>query len=351
MDRKLTLIYSPCQVSKHYQKTRQTVDWEICFPPCTPLETPFQLPYFFVQITFKCRDFQTDVPFNVMFRSVLRALTHDHVPSLKLAIKNCPLECMATVTLEILHLQKTFGSNDDGCEKLSPSYHLNIRGRSIKNITLSQLYQTSMLYYLRRANLETCTYMQYTLEGSQLMTEDAYYRQNEFGIKLDFRCPHKTRSLEFNLQQRNLCLIFILGIGSLVDFANPARKWRWNMFEIKIDCCQVCIPVVLLAIKYLLNTLSYFQAFLPADRFLRIASPDHRNFGWKSTWPVGRLYNPDILFYKSGDSVSKLCICINTHWEYLWCDPIYPMVSSRGAPSPYERCTTCESHSHMLPKS
>ena len=59
MVEKIELIYSPNQVSNHFKKTDQTVDWEICFPYY------FEPVELLVEVTFKCRDFQSDVTFNV----------------------------------------------------------------------------------------------------------------------------------------------------------------------------------------------------------------------------------------------------------------------------------------------
>ena len=102
MVKKIELIYSPCQVSNHFKKTDQMVDWEIRLP------SYFKPVELLLEVTFKCRDFQTDVPFNETFQNVLRPVNLDHVPrtraNVTVAIKNCPLECMETVTMEMLHL-------------------------------------------------------------------------------------------------------------------------------------------------------------------------------------------------------------------------------------------------------
>ena len=100
MKRKLSLIYSPCQVSDHYQKTNETIVLEICSPSFKVSREPGKLQgtvKCLVEVTFKCRAFQTDVEFSEMFSCVLRALKLDHVLrqrlSVTLAMNNCPAEC------------------------------------------------------------------------------------------------------------------------------------------------------------------------------------------------------------------------------------------------------------------
>ena len=127
MVKKIELIYSSCQVRNHFKKTDQTVDWEICLPRYSePVE---------IQVTFKCRDFETDVPFNETFQSLLRAVNLGNVPRSRLNVtvemKNCPLECMETVTMEMLHWTNTLRSSDDYADSSSRSLHLNAPGRLV----------------------------------------------------------------------------------------------------------------------------------------------------------------------------------------------------------------------------
>ena len=111
-----------------------------------------------VEVTFKCRDFQTDVPFNEMFRCVLRALKLDHVLRQRLrvtlAMKNCPAECIKTVTMESLHWMKMVLRKDDDSDTYGISYHLKAPRRMIETFTPSQLYQTTMLNWLQRSSSE-----------------------------------------------------------------------------------------------------------------------------------------------------------------------------------------------------
>ena len=353
------MIYSICQVSNHYQKTIQPtcIDWEMSLESYNEAKRSGKVGEILLELTFKCRAFQTDVSINETFRSALHVLKWDDTmlsPRLivTIAMKHCPVECMAMVTLEVPNWLKA--SRCNGLEQFCPSCR-DVRGTAMKNITSSQLYQTSLAYYLRRANLEPCTHMFYTLEGSNLMTKaKSYLCHDHASINLDFRCPHKTRSLASGLLPRNLCLMIFQGIASLVDciYRLPRLKGR-PTFEIDLFFCQSCIPVVGLALKYLLNTLSFFHAFLPIDRLLILRSrydPDNRTFYWFSTRPVGWLDSADILFYNGDPPRTKLSICANTDPESFPYDPSYLMVSSRQEFRPFGRCCRRESHSHLLPK-
>ena len=273
MVKNIELIYSPSQVSNRFKKTDQTVDWEIC--------EPFEL---FVEVTFKCRDFQTDIPFNETFRSVLRALNPDNVSRSRLdvtvAMKHCPVECMEAVTMEMLHWMSTFRHSDNRSERLSRSFHLNAPGGSMKKLNLSQLYQTSIVKCLRRAHLGILPHirrMQYRLEGFQLISETVFF--NLTGgvwsglVNLDFCCHYKTSALDLRLLQRNICLVFFLGIASFREFIRPLpRSNRFLTFQIKIDFCQICIPVVIAVLRFLPNTLSHFHVFLPIDHAFSLRS-------------------------------------------------------------------------------
>ena len=119
---------------------------------------------------------------------------------------------------------------------------------------------------------------------------------------VDFCCHHKTSPLDLSLLQRNLCLVFFLGIASFVEFTRPLPKFRrFDMFQIKIYFCQICIPVVIAVLRFLLNMLSHFHVFLPIDHSfgLRAICSSNNSYyvNWYSTWPVGCLYIPDNLFY------------------------------------------------------
>eukprot|EP00117_Sycon_ciliatum_P046293 scpid108738/ scgid2971/ len=106
MERKLTLIYSPCQVSNHgnhYQETHPTMmDWDMWFASTDVSGKPCELGKLqeklemLIEVTFKYRAFQTNVPFNETFRCVLRALRLDHGIrrrlNVTLEMKNCPAE-------------------------------------------------------------------------------------------------------------------------------------------------------------------------------------------------------------------------------------------------------------------
>ena len=330
MERKLTLIYSPCQVSSHgnhCQETHPTMDWDmglastdVSGKPCElgKLQENLEL---LIEVTFKCRAFQTEFPFNETFKCVLRALKLDHGPIRRLsatfAMKNCPAVCMPIVTMESLNWMKAFRRNDDGFENGCMSYHLKAPRRSIENLTPTQLYQTSMWSWQQRANSEIdlhSTFMNYRLEGSHLTTETWFYGSGENTIIISFG-HHKTGFLDLSLLERDLCRVFFLGIASYVDLAQSLPELTsWDSLQINIDICDICIPVVASALNCLLNTLSYFHVFLPIDCALKSPSmytPFSQDLTWKSTWPVGRFDIPDILYLCFAGSHILLHICVD----------------------------------------
>ena len=325
MERKLTLNYSPCQVSNHYQKTHQTIDLEICFLRWDLIEKPCK-PYFLVVVTFKCRDFQTDVQFNETFQSLLHSVNIDHVShpraNVTVEMKNCPLECLETVTMEMLHWRNTLLSSDDCAKTLSRSFHLNSPERSMNKLTLSQLYQTSIVNCLRRANAEpfpNTIGMVYRLEGSQVMSESVVFDSTggvwSWLVNLYLCFHHEISALDLNLLQQNLCLVFFLGVASFREFTHPLPKLnRFDAFQIEINFCQICIPVVRAALGFLLNMLSYFHVFLPNDHAFSLCAVygvyQSYAVNWNSTRPVGCLEIPDNFFYNRDDPLPKIDIFI-----------------------------------------
>ena len=314
-----------------------------------------------IEVTFKCRAFQTDVPFNETFKCVLRALKLDHGPrrrlNVTLKMKNCPAECMPTVTMESLNWMKTFRRNDDSFEYGCMSYNLKAPKRSIENLTPTQLYQTSMWSCQQRANSEIdlhSTFINWRLEGSHLTTETWFYGSGDNTIIASFG-HHKTGFLDLSLLERDLCRVFFLGIASYVDLAQSLPELTsWDSLQINIDICDICIPVVASVLKYLLNTLSYFHVFLPIDCSLNSPSmytPFSQDFYWKSTWPVRRFDIPDILYQCSDDSHILLHICVDA--ESVRSNPPYLMLSSGCSPySSYDRNTRrYQAYSQLLPKS
>ena len=213
----MTLIYSPCQVSKHHQETHQTVDWEICFLLGQIFWTTDQLPELLVEVTFKHRAFQTDVPFNETFKSVLRVLKLDQVHSkylprlnVTVVMKDCPGQCMETVAVEVLHWRNML-QRSGGWPEPYRCFHLKVPGRLIMKLTPSQLYQTSIPNCIRLANSKPFPIsinMFYRLEGSHLMSKtflfDSVRKQLLGEVNLDFCCHHKKSSLDLSLLQRNL---------------------------------------------------------------------------------------------------------------------------------------------------
>ena len=139
MVRKIELIYSPNQVSIPFKNLNQTVDWEIRLP------SYFKPVELLVEVTFKCRDFQADVPVDKTFHNVLRALNLDHVPrtraNVTVAIKNCQLECMETVTMEMLHLSNAPRRRCDIPDTIYRSFYLKASGRSRKKFNSRQLHK------------------------------------------------------------------------------------------------------------------------------------------------------------------------------------------------------------------
>ena len=354
MVKKIELIYSPCQVSNHFKKTNQTVDWEIRLP------SYFKPVELFVEVTFKCRDFQTDVPFDKTFQNVLRALNLDHVPrtraNVTVAIKNCPLECMETVTMEMLHLSNARRSSGDIPETLYRFFHLTAPGRSMKKLNSRQLYQTSIVHWLLRGNLELFPFtisMLYTVAGSQQMRETVYFYMKgdvwSAQVDLDVCCHRKKSALDLSLLQRNIRLVSFLAITSFRGFMHPLpRLNRFDTFKIELDFCQICIPLVIAALRFLLNTLSHFQVFLPIDHAFSLravyGASDSNDVNWNSTWPVGCLYIPNNLFFNMEDYRPKLRLYVGSNSN----PPQYDQ-SSRGL-SAHDRHTKLESFSYMLPK-
>ena len=360
MKTKLTLIYSPCQVSNHYQKTRQTVDWKIrsssferSGEPCE-LGTLQVTAELLVEVTFKCRTFQTDVPFNETLRCVLRALKLHHVlrqsTSVTLAMKNCPAECIKTVAMESLHwmnmvLRKCYDYDTGGifCNLKAPR-------RMIENLTPSQVYQKSMLNWLQRASSEIALpikSMRSRLLGVHLATWTEHYGsgRNVMQIRISH---HKTNSLDISLIQRESHLVLLLRIASYVAFAKPlSERTRGDSLVIKIEICDKCIPVVVSALKYLLNTLSYFHAFLPFNCSMHI-KPSSCAFSWKSMWPLQRFDIPDILFHYIDRSHIQLHVCVCAESAQL--DLNYPMLPI-GYISYFRDTRRYKSHSKLLPKS
>ena len=348
MVKKIELIYSPSQVSNHFKKTDQTVHWEVSLP------SSFEPVDLLVEVTFKCRDFQTDVPFNETFQDVLRALNLDHVPrprlNVRLAMKSCPVECMETVTMEILHWRNTFSRSDNRPERIFRFFHTNAPGRSMKKLTPSQLYQISIVNCMGRVNSEllpNTINMLYGLKGSKLMGDAVSFNLNDEAwsglVTLEFGCHHKTSALDLTLLQRNLCLVFFLGIASLGEFTHPLPNWeRWNTIQIILQYGQSSIPAVTRALRFLLNTLSYFHVFLPIGLLFclrAMSSPCNGNdFYWNSMSPFGRLEVPDVPLFGS-----YVTFHIN-----IFVFSEYPDQLLSGYKKGNPRL---ESHPHLLPKS
>ena len=217
MKRKLTLTYSPCQVSNHYRKTNETIDLEIWSPSFKVSREPGKLQVtveLVIEVTFKCRAFHTEIPFSEMLRSVLRAQKLDRVLrqrlSVTLATKNCPAECIKTVAMESLYwmkmvLRKYYDSDTCGifCNLKAPR-------RMIENLTASQLYQTTMLNWLQRAKSEIALateWIHYSLDGFHpaFWTERYASGENVMSISISH---HKTSSLDMSLLLRESRLVF-----------------------------------------------------------------------------------------------------------------------------------------------
>ena len=147
-----------------------------------------------VEVTFKCRTFQTDVPFNETLRGVLRALMLDRVlrqsASVTLAMKNCPAECIKTVTIESLYWMKMVRRKC--CDSDTGGIFCNLKAprRMIENLTPSQLYQKSMLNWLQRASSENARpikSMRYRLLGVDLATWTEHYGSGRNVMKIRIR--------------------------------------------------------------------------------------------------------------------------------------------------------------------
>ena len=274
MTRKLTLIYSPCQVSNHYRKTNETIDLEIWSPSFEVSRESGKLQgtvKCLVEVTFKCRAFHTEIPFSEMLRSVLRAQKLDRVLrqrlSVTLAMKNCPAECIKTVAMESLYWMKMVLRKYYDTDTYRLCCTLKAPRRMIENFTPSQLYQTTMLNWLQRSKSEIALpteCMHYMLECFYLATwtESIYDRGlNQMNIGISH---HKANSLDMSLLQRESRLVFLLRIASIVDRAKSLPEGTSSLdLVIQICICDNCIPVVSSALKYLQNTLCYFHSFLP----------------------------------------------------------------------------------------
>ena len=160
-------------------------------------------------------------------------------------------------------------------------------------------------------------------------------------VQLDFCCHPKARALNLSLLQRNLCLIFFQGIASLRGFTHPMPKLnRLKTMKINFEFCQVCIPMVTLAVRFLLNTLSYFHNLLPIGHSfgLRAISSPRDGYYWNSISPVGRFEVPHIPLLNSYTMLSiHVCVQSESTHQTLF-------TYRKGNPR-------LESHSHLLPKS
>ena len=354
MVRKIELIYSPCQVSNRFKKTGQKVDGKIS------LRSYGETAEILAEVEFRCRAFQTDVPFNETFKSVLRAVSLDHVPppraNVKLAMKNCPVECIETVTMEIIHWRNTLRRSGYSPERLHRSFHLKAPEKSTKKLNSHQLYQTSIVNFRRHQTSELLPYTREMLsiqDGSQLMSETQSSNSSSYlwnrVAKLDFCCHHKKSALDLSLLQRNTCLVSFLTIASFGEFMHPTpRLDRFETFQIELDFCQICIPVVIAALRFLLNTLSHFHVFLPIGHAFRVRAlyslNDTYDVHWYSTWPVGCLYIPGDLFYPIADHHPKLHLYVDSTSNPPRHDPPYPDIS-------HDWYTKLESQLYLLPKS
>ena len=125
---------------------------------------------------------------------------------------------------------------------------------------------------------------------------------------------HKTNSLNISLLQRESRLVLFLRIASFVAFAKPfSERTRWDSLVIKIEICDKSIPVVVSALKYLLNTLSYFHAFLPFNCSMHIYKPSS-SYGFLLEINVARAEvrysrHPILLHYSLSHPVARLCSC------------------------------------------
>ena len=249
---------------------------------------------------------------------------------------------------------------------LATCFHLKVPGRLIKKLTPSQLYQTSIPNCIRLANSKPFPIsinMFYRLEGSHLMSKtflfDSVRKQLLGEVNLDFCCHHKISSLDLSLLQRNLCLVLFQVIATFGEFTHPLPELkRSDTFRIEIHFCQTCIPVVIAALQFLLNTLSYFHVFLPTDHAFSLRASLYSSklkysydVYWNSTRPVGCLAIPDSLFDNSHNPRRMVFVSLQYHPKLPHNDPIYQRGCSFRNPSVYDHYTSFESHSHLLPKS
>ena len=168
---------------------------------------------------------------------------------------------------------------------------------------------------------------------------------------------HEISPLDLSLLQRNLCLVFFLGVASFGEFTHPLPKVnRVTRFKSKSTFVKlICIPVVRAALEFLLNTLSYFHVFLPIDHSFGLRATyslyNSDSVYWNSTRPVGCLKIPDNFFYNRDDHLPMLDICVHADPSLQQYDPSYPMKSSFREHGAYGRYTRFASHPHLLPKS
>ena len=151
----------------------------------------------------------------------------------------------------------------------------------------------------------------------------------------------KRSALDWSLLQRNLCLIFFQGIASLRGFTHPMPKLNMlNSIKINLEFFQSCIPVVTLAVRFLLNTLPYFHNLLPIGHSLglRAISSPRDDYYWNSISPVGGFEVPHIPLF---NSYTTLSIHV-----YVQSESTHQTLFTYRKGNP-----RLESHSHLLPKS
>eukprot|EP00117_Sycon_ciliatum_P038934 scpid85512/ scgid28852/ len=369
----IEVLYSPNQVSSHYQISDEKIDFQLkgfCTDAPPVKFTPVEEIDLTVALTFICNAIQTDVPFNETVKQALCGLERDPLETclkLRVAVERCPVECVSTVTVETLRWLKMFRRNaEDDTITCNWNYSLTARGRSLKNLSPSKLYQVSILNCKRHVVSE-CDLPQacYWPKGSQLMIEDLYFPQDlsDFRLQLDFCCHHKSSAADVHLLLRDFCLVSFIGIASLADFAQSYPTFDCCTL-INIKCCDKCRHVVASAVRYLLNTVRYFHVFLPFDGSLTIISyHDYVRFKDSlsiSIWDLLESDVPDILFYNSDSSYTRkthtcdeyfIYIRIEPEWQSLSHKPRHPKTSSHRDSSRAGWSTGHGSHSHLLPKS
>ena len=341
-----------------------TVHWQCSCRPSLPVHvTQSENRFLSIELTFSSITSQTKVPLKDTIKGALRGLDIDPFQlcgSLSVVGNCCPVECLPTVAEETFQWMKTLLRNDKGYVKLS-TYRFTL-SESWPHLRPSQLYQASILNCIRRAiaegNFTLGTHVNDTCSSLFSFQHDFARPESRFRLYLQFSRDHESSIERLRLLERDVCLLFVLGLESSVDFAHSLPVFHYGL-TIEIIFCEIFIPVVSSAVKYLLNTLSYFHTLLPINGSLSLFLSFYRHntalgeFRWQSIWPVHWSDVPKILLYyieASGDPM-PLRIRVEPQSISLLQTPRHLTYSSLRKRNPAPRNIRHKCYIQLLPKS